>query len=127
MNRIITAPGVPEPAGHYSPAVLVDPGKTWLFLSGQVATGPDGRIPEGIEEQTQLVWTNISRLLEAAGMGLRDIVKVNSYVVGAENLTAFKSTKSAILAPCKPASTLLVVSALAHPRYVVEVDVIAAQ
>jgi enamine deaminase RidA (YjgF/YER057c/UK114 family) len=127
MPVVVSSPDVAAPSGHFSPCLLIDPGKQWLFLSGQVAVALDGTIPERIEAQTRLVWQNIKHLLAAAHMSVGDIVKVTSYLISADHLAGFNVARAGILGEHKPASTLLVVSGLARPQFLVEIEVIAAK
>jgi len=124
---IVSSPDVAAPSGHFSPGLLIDPGKQWLVLSGQVAVAPDGTIPEEIEAQTRLVWQNIKHLLGAANMSVGDIVKVTSYLISADHLPGFNAARAGILGEHKPASTLLIVSGLARPQFLVEIEVTAAK
>lgn len=124
---IVFSPDVAAPTGHFSPGLLIDPGKQWLILSGQVAVALDGGIPEGIEAQTSLVWQNIKHLLGAANKSVGDIVKVTSYLVSADHLPGFNAARAGVLGEHKPASTLLVVSGLARPQFLVEIEVTAAK
>jgi 2-iminobutanoate/2-iminopropanoate deaminase len=124
---VVSSPDVAAPRGHYSPGLLIDSGKQWLMLSGQVAVALDGKIPEGIEAQTRLIWQNIKHLLGAANMSIGDIVKATSYLTSADHLPGFNAARAGILAEHKPASTLLIVSGLAQSQFLVEVEVIAAK
>jgi enamine deaminase RidA (YjgF/YER057c/UK114 family) len=96
-------------------------------LSGQVAVALDGKIPEGIEAQTSLIWQNIKHLLRAANMGVGDIVKITSYLTSANLLPGFNAARAGVLGEHKPASTLLIVSGLAQPQFLVEIEVTAAK
>jgi 2-iminobutanoate/2-iminopropanoate deaminase len=51
-----------------------------LFISGQVPTGPDGSIPEGIAAQADLVLRKIRGLAEEAGFTLQDVVKTTVFL-----------------------------------------------
>lgn len=124
---VVSSPDVPAPRGHYSPGLLIDSGKQWLVLSGQVGIELDGKIPDGIEAQTRLVWQNIKHLLGAANMSVGDIVKVTSYLTWADYLPRFNAARAGILGEHRPASTLLIVSGLAQPQFLVEIEVIAAK
>ena len=124
---VVSSPDVAAPRGHYSLGLLIDPGKQWLVLSGQVAVALDGKIPEGIEAQTRLVWQNMKHLLGVANMSVGDIVKVTSYLTSADLLPGFNAARAGILGEHKPASTLLIVSGLAQPQFLVEIEVIAAK
>ena len=53
----------------------------FVFLSGQIAWGEDGRvIIGGIEDQTRQTWLNISRTLEEVGCSLEDVVKATIWL-----------------------------------------------
>ena len=86
---------------------------------------PDGTVAEGIEAQTEVVWTNISRILAAAGMTMDNLVKINSYLIDPAHLAAFGGIRARYLGQARPASTLVVVAALARPQWLVEVEAIA--
>lgn len=124
--RIITSPKIAVPRAPFSPGILIDPGKRWLVLSGQVATDVDGNVPEGIEAQTRLTWENIMHLLRAADMDLSHVAKVTTYLTSSDLLPGFNTARSEILGDHRPASTLLIVSALVSPKFLVEVEVLAA-
>ena len=80
MKKIISSPEAPAAVGPYSQAVEVaveagTAGKT-LYISGQIPLDPaTGKMPEGIEAQTEQVFANISAILTAAGYTFDDVVK----------------------------------------------------
>ncbi len=115
------------PTGPWSHGLRIDPGKELLFVTGQVAIGADGVIPAGIEAQAELVWANVGKVLDEAGMEPRHIVRTGVYVTSADALAATNAVRNRFLGDSRPATTVLVVAALANPRYLVEVDVIAAR
>lgn len=124
--KVVKSAAVAEPRGPYSQGLLIDSGKKWLYLSGQVAVDRDGAIPEGIEQQSRLVWDNIETLLGEAGMAVPNIVKVTTYLTSADFMPGFGAVRAECLAAHRPASTLLIVSELANPKFLVEVDIVAA-
>jgi 2-iminobutanoate/2-iminopropanoate deaminase len=99
----------------------------WLYISGQVGATPDGTILKGFEAQAAQCWRNIIAILAAAGMGVEDLVKVNIFVTGAQHVAASRTIRDAALEGAQPASTFLVVAALAHPDLVVEIEAVAAK
>ncbi len=100
-----------------------------IRISGQVAFGTDGDVvgKGDVEAQAEYVWGNIKQVLEAAGSGLGDIVKVFTFVVGADNFAKISAVRRRFLGTDDPlpTSTGVVVVALAHPDLLVEIDVIA--
>ena len=87
---------------------------------------PNGRVPT-IEEQTEVVWQNILAVLADAGMGISDVVKITSFLTRHENFARFAQVRAKFLGSHRPASTLLVISSLARPEFLVEVEAIAAK
>ena len=113
--------------GPYSHALEIQPDLRWVVVSGQVPLAPDGTIPEGIEAQTKLVWQNLIHILAEAGMDMTDVVKLTHYVTGREHLEGYNRARAEFMGDVKPASTLLLISGLARPEFLVEVDLMAAK
>lgn len=68
----------PAAIGPYSQAVMKN---NTLFISGQLGIDPNtSTMPEGFEEQANLVFSNIKAILDAAGMGMTHIVKVTVFL-----------------------------------------------
>jgi 2-iminobutanoate/2-iminopropanoate deaminase len=114
--------GVAAPASRYSHAALVEgPGRR-LVLSGQVGIAPDGAIPEDGEAQIALALANLRRLLAAHGMGPQHIVKLTVFLTDTALIAPWRKARDVAMEGHAPTSTLLIVAALAHPRFVVEVE-----
>jgi enamine deaminase RidA (YjgF/YER057c/UK114 family) len=125
--KILTPKNVATPRGPYVHGMIVDPGKTWLSISGQVGIRPDGTIPEGIVEQTRTVWANLAEVLKEGGMGIPNIVKMTSFLTSTDFIGDYNRIRAESLGDFKPTSTLLVVAGLASPELLVEVEVLAAK
>lgn len=78
-KAVIYTKNAPEPIGPYSQAIKT---KRNLYISGQIAIDPAvGELVKGsIKEQTRQVMKNISAILYAAKLSLRDVVKCTIYV-----------------------------------------------
>ena len=111
----------------YSQAMEIDPNKRWLFTAGQVGVAPDGNTLDSIEGQVAQTWANIIALLNEGGMGIDDVVKITGYIVGKENFSAYAAGRKKALGEARPASTAIIVPALAMPEWLVEIEVIAAK
>lgn len=118
---------VHPPVGFYSHQVEVGGSARWLAISGQVGRTPDGQVPEDPIEQLELALENIRLNLEAAGMAVGDIVKINWYLVGDVDAAARREVVGAWLGDHRPASTLVYVARLVSPEYRVEVEAWAAR
>ena len=118
------------PAG-YSHIAKVNRG-TIVYLAGQVSNDASGRlIGEGnFEAQVEQVFRNLKIAVEAAGGTMADIVKLNIYLVAAidqaevPKLRAIRNRYVNVESP--PASTLVVVSRLAQPGWLIEIEAVAA-
>ena len=99
-----------------------------VYIAGQLARDLEGRAmyPGDAEAQTRQAWANLEIAVKAAGGALTDIVKTNTYVVGAENLPKVRAARLAVQPPeRRPTSTTVVVAGLADPEPLVEVEAIA--
>ena len=127
MNRR-NPESIHPPLGAYSHQVDVPGASRLLAIAGQVGRTPGGRVPEDPIEQVSVALENIHRSLEAAGMEIKDLVKLNWYVVGDMDLARRREVLAAWLGGHEPpASTLVYVVALAAPEYRVEIEALAAK
>ena len=127
MVKLHTPNSIAAPASRYSHGAEAGPNARWLHISGQVGTNPDGSIADGIEAQIHRVWQNTLAVLKEAGMGVTDIVKVNTLLMDRAHLAMMREIRDSYLGDHPAASTLLVVAALAHPDWLIEMETIAAQ
>ena len=88
----------------------------------------NGKVAEGFRAQAVQVMENIKTALGSVGGGFEHVVKLTSYLTNLEaNGAEFREVRGSYF-PNKaalPASTLLQISRLANPAYLVEVEVIA--
>ena len=124
--KVYNPPSV-HTAPTYNHGVEVPPNARWLYISGQIGIGADGKMKDGIEAQTQQVWENIKAVLAAAGMGLENLVKIMTFLTDENDIDGFRKVRSQQLAGNKPASTLVVIKRLAMPGLLVEVEAVAAK
>lgn len=99
-----------------------------VYLRGQIGQDLDTRESVGIgdvEAQAEKAMANIAMLLEEAGSSLDHIVKVTVYLVDIRYREVVYRTMGRWLAGVFPVSTGIVVSALARPEWLVEIDATA--
>jgi enamine deaminase RidA (YjgF/YER057c/UK114 family) len=102
-------------------------GKT-VYLRGQIGQDLDTRESVGIgdvEAQAEQAMANIAMLLDEAGSELGDIVKVVVYLTDIRFREPVYRVMGRWLKGVFPVSTGLVVSALARPEWLVEIDATA--
>ena len=126
MLKVHKPGSIAPPFSTYSPGMEVPAEARWLYISGQVGVEPDGTIPDDPEAQMECVWRNLLAILGSAGMGPHDLVKVNGYITRAEDVGLYRQVRERMIPGAEPASTLVVVTALAQPEWVVEIEAVAA-
>jgi enamine deaminase RidA (YjgF/YER057c/UK114 family) len=123
-KALLTPPG-------YSHVAKVNKG-TMVYLAGQVACDASGKlVGEGnFEAQVEQVYANIKIAIEAAGGTMADIVKLTTFLVAEvdpASVPKLRAIRNRYLnAEHPPASTLVYVTRLAQPGWLVEVEVVAA-
>ncbi len=110
----------------YSLGVEAPAQARWLYLSGQVGVAPDGSLAEGPEAQLETAFRNLLAILGSAGMGPHDLVKITVFLTRSEDIGLYRKVRDRMLAGATPASTLLVIAALADPGWLVEIEAVAA-
>ena len=129
-KTLISPPGHPASRGTYSPGLLVEhAGCSTLYVTGQLAVDPDGEVvsPYDAAAQTEYVFTLIESILKAAGMNLKDVVKVQTFLTHMPDFEAFAPIRNRIFADSMPVSTLLEVKGLAREGCCVEIEVVAVK
>lgn len=99
-----------------------------VYLRGQVGQDLETRESVGVGDpaaQAEQAMQNIALLLDEAGAELQDIVKIVIYLTDARYRDAVYPVVGRWLKGVFPVSTGIVVTALARPEWVVEVDAIA--
>ncbi|QPF92222.1 RidA family protein [Bradyrhizobium commune] len=126
LSHFIPA-AIRKPFAKYSHAVEVQAGARLLFCSGQLGISADDRIPESAEEQSVLCFEAIGACLTEAGMGFRDLVRINAYVTERACMAPYMAVRDRYVAMPAPASTLMIVNGFTRPEFKVEVEVLAAR
>lgn len=121
MRKTVTAEKGPKPAGPYSHAVVSG---GFVFISGQGPVDPEtGTMPDAFSDQVRQTLKNVRTVLEAAGSGLDDVVKVNAYVTDLTRFQEFNEVYKEFFTHDPPARTTVGTSLLG---FLVEIDCIAA-
>jgi 2-iminobutanoate/2-iminopropanoate deaminase len=118
--------GIRPPFGRYHHMVEANGAARLLFLSGQLGIRPDGSIPEDAAGQTGQVFANIDACLQAAGFARAQILRLSVFLTEADYRLDYMRVRDAWVADPPPASTLVIVKALALPAFKVEVEAVAA-
>ena len=125
-KRHLSPASVSPPFGRYHQAVAVEGAKRLLFLSGQLGIRPDGTVPEAVEAQAALAFAAIDALLKDAGLGRDAVLRLSVFLTEATYREDYMAVRDRWVADPPPASTLLIVKALAVPACKIEIEAIAA-
>ncbi|MFN0181879.1 MAG: RidA family protein [Gemmatimonadales bacterium] len=126
VARFINPPGLSKPTGYTH--VVVAPDRRTVHIAGQVAVDSTGAIVgEGdFRRQTEQVFANLRTALGSVGGTFADLLKTTTYVTDLSQLAALREIRTGYLdSTHPPASTLVQVSQLARPEYLIEIEAIA--
>ena len=117
------------PTFGWTHVVSVSGGKT-IYVSGQVGINEKGEVvgKGDLKRQTEQAFENIRLALAAAGATFQHVVKTNLYVVGLrpEHVPIIREVRSRyVWAEHPPSSTLVGVSALVGPEWLIEIEAVA--
>ncbi|MBI4252256.1 MAG: RidA family protein [Candidatus Tectomicrobia bacterium] len=95
-----------------------------IILAGQVSARPDGELvgKGDMAAQIRRVCESIRAGLEHVGAGFRDVVRTVTYTVDVSEYFRCQGVRFEYFAPPLPPSTLLGVSRLADPDFLVEIE-----
>jgi 2-iminobutanoate/2-iminopropanoate deaminase len=123
-----TVPSLPgiEP-GPYPFSQVVE-ANGFVFLAGQIgdAPGSHGPVPGGIEAETRAMLENVGRLLRAAGLDYRDVVKATVYLTDIADFAAMNAVYREFFQIEPPTRATVAVSALAANARI-EIEAIATR
>ena len=124
MNKtVIYTDSAPKPVGPYSQAVRVG---DFLYCSGQISIDPQTNevFTGDIQEQTEMVMTNIKAVLQQAGLDFKDIFKTMIFITDMNDFSKVNEVYAKYFTAAPPARSCVEVPHL--PKGVnVEVEVIA--
>lgn len=120
----IRSPRLAPPVGPFSQAIAAD---GYLFLSGQVGQDPaTGKLVEGgAPAETAQIFDNLGAVLEAAGKGFDDVVRVGVYLTSMADFAAMNEIYARHFGQPFPARSTIGVAALPLGASV-EIDLVVA-
>lgn len=125
MNTAIHTPNAPAAIGPYSQAICA--GNT-VYVSGQIPIDPatGSFAGDDIITQTRQSLTNLESILNAAGAGLRDVVKTTVYLAHMEDFAAMNGVYAEFFTAPYPARAAFEVACLPK-NALVEIECIAVK
>lgn len=127
MKQIVHNPGdgVYKATPDYVHALEVQGASRLLFVAGTMGLDANGTAPDSLDEQLELVWRNIRRILSEAKMSTDNIVRVTTYLRDASYAEANGAARERALGDRRVPTTAIVTQTL-DPSWLVEIEVIAA-
>ncbi len=124
MQRKNFSSGAPwEDVVGYSRAVLI---ANSLEISGTVATDDNGVVGKNdFYAQTKFILQKVEKVLHQAGFSLQDVVRTRMFVTDISQWEEVGKAHGEFFKHIKPATTMVQVSALIDPDYLVEIEVSA--
>ena len=108
----------------YSRAVRVG---NIVEVTGTVASGDDGKVvgKDDAYAQTKYIYEKIGAVLLRAGATLKDVVRVRMFVTDISRWQEYGKAHSEFFRDIKPCNTMVEVSALIEPDYLIEIEATA--
>ncbi|MFE3455567.1 RidA family protein [Nonomuraea sp. NPDC059194] len=127
MEMIVHNPveGIYAATDDFVHAIEVRNPSRFLFIAGTMGLDCDGVPGATLEEQLELIWTNLRAILAEAGMSVDNIVRLTSYLRDPSYAEANAKARVAALRGRQVPTTAIVAQTLASD-WLVEIEVVAA-
>jgi enamine deaminase RidA (YjgF/YER057c/UK114 family) len=113
--------------------VAIGKGSEVVVVAGQVGIGGDGKLAgNDMYSQALVAFRNIEAALTACRCKMSDVIRFQTFIVGADNIPEFMRARGEVLPRLYPdggypPNTLLVVSRLVQPELLVEIEAMATR
>ena len=125
--QIVNPDSITAPASNYSQGVIINAASRRVLVSGQCGVTREGDVLSGTEAQMRQAFSNVIAVVEAAGLRRDQLVKLSVFLTSAEDVVLYRDIRDEMLQGHTCASTLLIVSALANPKWTVEIEAEACE
>jgi reactive intermediate/imine deaminase len=126
--QLVNPPALPTVPG-YSQVVTVRGGDL-VFVAGQVSLDASGALVGAgdFAAQTRQTFQNLMDALAAVGASAISVIKLTTFVTDMSELATFRAVRDQFLDPAHlPASTLVQVTRLFRPEFLIEIEAIAVR
>jgi enamine deaminase RidA (YjgF/YER057c/UK114 family) len=131
--KAVTSKTLGPTFGMYSHGMIARGGEL-VVVAGQVAADRAGKLvgPGDVVAQTRQAFENVRAVLEAAGSGVRQIVRFQTFLTHATDIEGFMQARKELFPSyfpdgVYPPNTILVVSRLVLPELLVEIEAMAVK
>ena len=114
--------------GVYTPVKKIDMGNFYLVLvSGIQAPKNENHVvvTDDVEEQTEMVFEEISKLLQTANASIDDVVQARIFVTDMNDFEKISAIRGKWFAKAMPVSTLVEVNGMTRKGAKIEIEVTA--
>lgn len=122
--------GAPKP-GMYSHVAIAEPGGRIAYIAGQTSTDMAGNpvSPTDISGQIPVVFGHLGAIFKELGCDYTDVLQYTTYLVGVDKRESWQRGRAELFKTLYPdgkypPNTLLIVSGLAKPEYLLEISAI---
>jgi reactive intermediate/imine deaminase len=113
-KRAVVPASGPKPIGPYSPGILAG---DFLYISGQGAKGPDGKMSDVFEDQVSQTLENVRAVVEAASLTMEHVVYTQVYLEDMANYERMEGVWKRFFPKNPPARAVLGVHKLPGTPY----------
>jgi enamine deaminase RidA (YjgF/YER057c/UK114 family) len=98
-----------------------------IEVTGTVASDENGNVlgKGDAYEQTKFIYQRIEKILDQAGASMKDVVRVRMFVTDISRWQEYGKAHSEFFKEIKPCNTMVEVSALIEPDYLIEIEATA--
>lgn len=122
----LNSPHAHDLKSGYSQAVAASGHERTVYVSGQIPVRPDGSVPETFAEQAEQAWANVVAQLEAAGMGVGNIVRHTTYLADRQYRLENSRVRRKILGDHQAALTVII-AGIFDENWLLEIEAVAVQ
>lgn len=96
-------------------------------VTGTVASGENGEVvgKNDAYAQTKYIYQKIEKILVQAGAAMNDVIRVRMFVTDISRWQEYGKAHSEFFKDIKPCNTMVEVSALIEPEYLIEIEATA--
>jgi enamine deaminase RidA (YjgF/YER057c/UK114 family) len=129
--KAVTSKDLGPALGMYSHGMIAPAGEI-VVVAGQVGMNRSGKLvgPGDVAAQTKQALDNVGAVLEAAGCGMGDVIRFQTFLTHASDIEGFMQARHEVFprhfpGGRYPPNTLLIVSRLVKPELLVEIEAMA--
>ncbi len=119
----ISPPELVDTTGRYTHVVKAG---NLVFIAGQTSADREGNVvgKADFPAQARQVYANLRAAVQAAGGRMEDVVKLTTYLTDPRYIPDLRAARGELWSTDPPANTLLIVSGLANPDYLLEIEAV---